>query len=109
MGQVTFRGLVLAAAFVALACKSKPTPPPVPVEKVFPAFDATCARDEDCTTTDFTSSCCQVCEPTFGSKSWVARVEAYCEAHPGTVCEPQACSVMVGPPKCVSGQCYPGR
>ena len=109
MRPATRHGFVLAAGFAVVACKSRPIPPAVPVEKVFPAFDATCTREDDCATTDFTSSCCQVCQPTFGSKSWVARVEAYCDAHPGAACAPQDCSTMVGPPKCVSGQCYPGR
>lgn len=100
---------VAAAALAVLACKSRSSAKPAPVDEVFPTFDATCVTDEDCATTNFTSACCRVCQPTYGSRSWAARVEAFCEAHPGAVCEPQSCSTMVAAQKCIRGECYPGR
>lgn len=100
-------GFLLVAVCVLVACKFKSTGG-APDDKVFPALDLACTRDEDCATTELLPSCCQVCQPTYGSKAWVSRVETYCEAHPGVGCSPQQCSWMSAAPKCVEASCVPG-
>lgn len=102
-------GFLLVAACVLVGCKFFKSTGGAPDDKVFPALDLTCTRDEDCTTTDVLSNCCHVCQSTYGSKAWVSRVETFCEAHEGVGCPPQECSWRTAPPKCVEASCVPGR
>jgi len=108
MRLMTSRSFLVAAAFALVACKFKSTGG-APVDNVFPAVDSTCTSDESCAKTELAPTCCQVCQPTYGNKAWVSRVETYCEAHPGEGCTPQDCSWKSAAPKCVEGSCVSGR
>ena len=90
------------------AATSSPAPKPVeaPVAApAFPALDASCTSDEDCTHTGRWSTCCGVCEQKYASKSYVATVDAYCKANPPEQCPPMGCSWGMATVHCVEGTC----
>lgn len=72
---------------------------------MFPPVELACSSDADCTTTGQWKNCCGVCEEHYANKASVARIVAYCTAHPPKGCPPQACSWGMAKPQCRSGRC----
>lgn len=112
---MTNRVVVLAALVAACGGKDPPaasrtTTNPEPVVPVaaaaaFPTIETACTTDEDCTITGRWSTCCGVCEQKYASKAYVAKVDAFCEAHPASECPPMGCSWGMTPVGCVEGVC----
>lgn len=107
MRNVLWIALVAACGTKHDAPPVKPvttSPPPAPAGG-FPAIEAACATDDDCTTTGRWSTCCGVCEQKYASKAYVAKVEAYCTANPPEQCPPMGCSWGMAKVGCVDGVC----
>jgi hypothetical protein len=92
------------------------TPPDLRQPEIGAAFlphDGACQADTDCAATRFgvgpRFTCCDPCDSAAGTKAWVKRADAKCEAmHRASqvgVCPPRDCASLRA--KCVSGQCVP--
>ncbi len=72
---------------------------------VFPPLEDICTTDADCTVTSLLLTCCGGCALKFSNKTYVAKVTAYCAAHPPGQCPPLGCSWATAVPYCVAGRC----
>ena len=83
-----------------------------PTEARFLPVDKKCTRDTDCAVTRYGVSerlyCCDGCDSVAGSKSWVQRADAACQAyHKGSAqhpCPARDCGPQ-NPPRCHEGLC----
>ena len=83
-----------------------------PTEARFLPVDKKCTRDTDCAVTRYGVSerlyCCDGCDGVAGSKSWVQRADAACQAyHRGSAqhpCPARDCGPQ-NPPRCHEGLC----
>src|SRR6185503_936704 len=53
--------------------------------------DLTCKKQADCGFTHYDHECCWRCGARIGNATWVADVEAYCQAHPSKSCPHPSC------------------
>lgn len=93
-----------------------PTPPELRQPEIGAGFlphDGACTADTDCAATRFgvgpRFTCCDPCDSAAGTKAWVKRADAKCEAMHRAgqvgVCPPRDCASIHA--KCASGQCVP--
>ena len=84
---------------------AEPSTPSSAPPSAFPALEDACSSDADCTVTGMLNTCCGGCEMKFSNKTYVAKVTAYCAAHPPQQCPPLGCSWAMSTPACVAGKC----
>ncbi len=83
------------------------------IASAFLPHEATCSVDADCAATRFgvgpRFTCCDPCESAAGTRAWVKRADAKCEAmHRANqvgICPPRDCASLGA--RCLSGQCVP--
>lgn len=83
------------------------------IASAFLPHESNCQSDADCAATRFgvapTFTCCDPCDSAAGTKAWVARADARCEAmHRANqvgICPPRDCASLGA--KCISGHCAP--
>lgn len=76
-----------------------------PIPSSMPAIDLACTVDADCGIGKYDETCCRPCKPSFGNKTSLAKIDAYCSAQKPNCPPAMPCSWASGPSKCVKGKC----